>query len=136
MQPNITFIGKIQSPLKNLEDCPLQESENAPEASIVIFPGFTEGIKDIKAGSEILLFTWFHKADRSVITCIPRRDFGSPLIGVFSTRSPDRPNPIGIHFVKVISISNGTIKVSALEVLDETPVIDIKPLWKNNPAQI
>ncbi len=132
MQPTITFIGKIQSSLKNIEDCPLQESENAPEASIIIFPEFTEGVKDIKAGSEILLFTWFHKADRSVIKCIPRREFGSPLIGVFSTRSPDRPNPIGIHFTKVVSISNGTIKVSALEALDETPVVDIKPIWKNS----
>ncbi len=110
----------------------MQESENAPEASIIIFPEFTEGVKDIKAGSEILLFTWFHKADRSVIKCIPRREFGSPLIGVFSTRSPDRPNPIGIHFTKVVSISNGTIKVSALEALDETPVVDIKPIWKNS----
>src|SRR6187551_1125603 len=85
----LTFIGKINSSLKTLEDCPLQESENAPEASITIFPEFAIGIKDIEVNSEILLLTWLHEADRSVIQCIPRRNYGAPKIGVFSTRSPD-----------------------------------------------
>lgn len=130
MESILKFIGTIHSELKKIEDCPLQENENAPEASIVIFKEFTEGIKDISAGSEIMLLTWLHKADRSVVKCIPRREYGSPLIGVFSTRSPDRPNPIGIHTVKVLSISDtGTIKVSGLEALDQTPLIDIKPIW-------
>ena len=124
----ITYIGKINSSLKSLEDCPLQESENAPEASITIFSEFIAGIKDIKPNSEILLLTWLHAADRSVIQCIPRRDYGAPMIGVFSTRSPDRPNPIGIHQVTVTSIENGIIKISNLEVLDQTPLLDIKPV--------
>jgi tRNA-Thr(GGU) m(6)t(6)A37 methyltransferase TsaA len=124
----ITFIGKINSSLKTLEDCPLQESENAPDASITIFPEFIAGIKDLKPNSEVLLLTWLHEADRSVIECIPRRNYGAPKIGVFSTRSPDRPNPIGIHQVTVTSIADGLIKISNLEVLDQTPLIDIKPV--------
>ena len=127
---SLKFIGKIHSPLKTLEDCPLQENESAPEAEIIIFPEFIEGTGDIVAGSEILLLTWLHMADRSVLKCYPRNNYTSPFIGVFSTRSPNRPNPIGIHFVKVLSISDdGLIKVSGLEVIDQTPLIDIKPVW-------
>ena len=128
------LIGVIHSPLKRMEDCPLQESENAPEAMIEIFPEYIEGIKDIKQGDQLLLMTWLHKSDRTIITTHPRNDPAAPLTGVFSTRSPDRPNPIGIHTVKVLSVSNtGTIYVSGLEVLDQTPLIDIKPIWKANP---
>lgn len=127
MGANVKFIGKIHSALKSLEDCPLQEHEDAPEAEIEIFPEFKEGMKDLKVGSEIVLLTWLHEADRSVIKCIPRRNYGAPEIGVFSTRSPDRPNPIGLHKAKVVSISK-VIKISGLEVLDQTPLIDIKPV--------
>jgi tRNA-Thr(GGU) m(6)t(6)A37 methyltransferase TsaA len=128
MEATIKFIGMIESDLKTIEDCPLQENENAPGATITIFQEFIEGIKGIEEGSGILLLTWLHNADRNVIKCVPRRNYDAPAIGVFSTRSPDRPNPIGIHSVKVLSISHGVIKVPALEVLDQTPVIDIKPL--------
>jgi tRNA-Thr(GGU) m(6)t(6)A37 methyltransferase TsaA len=129
MEPTIKFIGKVHSDLKRIEECPFQENENAPKAEVMIFPEFTEGIKDIKANSEILLLTWLHKADRTVIKCVPRNNYDFPLKGVFSTRSPDRPNPIGIHSVKVVSISaDGLIRVSGLEVLDQTPLIDIKPI--------
>jgi tRNA-Thr(GGU) m(6)t(6)A37 methyltransferase TsaA len=129
MEPVLQFVGRIHSELQSLEACPLQEFENAPEALVMIFPEFIEGIKDIRAGAEILLLTWLHAADRKVIKCVPRRDYGAPLVGVFSTRSPDRPNPIGVHVVKVTSIQDdGVIKVSGLEVLDQTPVIDIKPV--------
>jgi tRNA-Thr(GGU) m(6)t(6)A37 methyltransferase TsaA len=128
MEPAIKFIGKIQSALKNIEDCPLQGAENAPEATIIISPEFIEGIKDLAAGQDVLLLTWLHLADRTVIKCYPRLNYASPFMGVFSTRSPDRPNPIGIHPVKILSVpANGIIKVSGLEVLDQTPVIDIKP---------
>lgn len=131
MEATIRYIGIIHSELKRIEDCPLQESENAPTAEIQVFPEFREGIQDIKAGSEIMLLTWLHQGDRSVIKCKPRNNEPAPLTGVFSTRSPDRPNPIGVHIVKVVSITaEGVIKVSELEVLDQTPVIDIKPIWK------
>jgi len=128
MEQMLKFIGRIHSELKKKEDCPLQENENAPEATIEIFPEFVEGIRNITAGSKILLLTWLHEADRTVIECVTRNDYDSPKLGVFSTRSPDRPNPIGIHSVKVISVSDAYIKVSALEVLDQTPLIDIKPV--------
>jgi len=123
----IQFIGIVQSTLKKIEDCPLQENEKAPAASIAIFPEFIDGIKDIHAGSEIMLLTRLHLADRKVIRCVRRNNYHSPQVGVFSTRSPDRPNPIGIHKTKVISVSGNSLEVEALEVLDQTPIIDIKP---------
>ena len=128
MEQSLTIIGKIHSELKRIEDCPLQENESAPAAVLEIFPEFLEGIKDIKAGSKILLLTWLHQADRSIIKCVPRNNYDLPMVGVFSTRSPDRPNPIGIHSVEVLSIENNKLKISALEVLDQTPLIDIKPV--------
>jgi tRNA-Thr(GGU) m(6)t(6)A37 methyltransferase TsaA len=107
----------------------LQENENAPEAEIIVYPEFREGIRDINPGTRVMLLTWLHLADRSIITCYPRRNKEAPYIGVFSTRSPDRPNPIGVHTVTVLSVADdGVIKVSALEVLDQTPLIDIKPI--------
>ena len=129
MDNTLKFIGKVESNLKKIEDCPLQESESAPPATLVIDPEFAEAMKDIKPGSEILLLTWMHMADRTVMTTKPRNNPAARLTGVFSTRSPDRPNPIGMHIVKVIAVpEKGTIKVSALEVLDQTPLIDIKPV--------
>jgi tRNA-Thr(GGU) m(6)t(6)A37 methyltransferase TsaA len=124
---HINFIGRVHSSLKRLEDCPLQEREEAPAATIEIFPHFMEGIKDVKAGDKLIVFTWLHQSDRSVLSTHPRNDANLPLTGIFSTRSPDRPNPIGIHFAKVSGVESGRLKVAALEVLDQTPVVDIKP---------
>ena len=124
----LRFIGTIHSELKTLEDCPRQEKENAPAATLEIFSEFVEGLKNIQVGDQLILFTWLHKADRTVLETRPRNDNNLPLTGVFSTRSPDRPNPIGIHFVKVAKILNhNRFTVSNLEVLDGTPLIDIKP---------
>ncbi|RSC93494.1 tRNA (N6-threonylcarbamoyladenosine(37)-N6)-methyltransferase TrmO [Tenacibaculum singaporense] len=129
MKQNIKYIGMVHSSLKSIEECPLQESENAPKATIEVFPEFQEATKDLKVGDQILLFTWLHKADREILSCKPRNDESAALTGIFSTRSPDRPNPIGIHSTKILSISNnGTIEVSRLEVIDNTPIIDIKPI--------
>ncbi len=126
----INFIGIVQSSLKRLEDCPLQEDENGVEVTIGIFDQYLRGIANIKKGDSLLLFTWLHLASREVLECQPRNDSQAPHTGVFSTRSPDRPNPIGIHTVKVVSDPvNGSIIVFPLEVLDKTPVIDIKPIW-------
>jgi tRNA-Thr(GGU) m(6)t(6)A37 methyltransferase TsaA len=123
----LIFIGAIHSELKKIEDCPRQEGENAPEATVEVFTEFTEGMENIKEGDGIILFTWLHEADRSVLKTRPRNDNNLPLTGVFSTRSPDRPNPIGIHIVTVTSvISSNVFNVSNLEVLDGTPLIDIK----------
>jgi len=123
----LRLIGTIHSALKNLQDCPRQEKEGAPEATIEIFAEFVEGLKDIQAGDSLILFTWLHKADRTVLETRPRNDNNLPMTGVFSTRSPDRPNPIGIHFVKVEAVEGNQFIVSNLEVLDGTPLIDIKP---------
>ena len=124
----LQFIGMIHSQLNKIEDCPRQGSENAPAAVVEIFNGFVEGIENVKPGDAIILFTWLDKADRSVLKTRPRNDNNLPLTGVFSTRSPDRPNPVGVHFVTVTSIlADNSFSVSNLEVLDGTPVIDIKP---------
>jgi tRNA-Thr(GGU) m(6)t(6)A37 methyltransferase TsaA len=129
MNPTLKYIGIVSSELRDIEDCPRQADENAPEVSIIIYPEFADGIKDIKAGDDILLFTWLHMGDRKVLQTRPRNNATAALTGIFSTRSPNRPNPIGIHSVKVISITDAEIKVDGLEVLDQTPVIDIKPIW-------
>jgi tRNA-Thr(GGU) m(6)t(6)A37 methyltransferase TsaA len=125
------FIGRIHSELKDLQDCPRQEKEGAPAATIKVFDEFIEGLKNIQAGDQLILFTWLHKADRTVLETRPRNDNNRPLTGVFSTRSPDRPNPIGIHFVKVEVVKNNQFTVSNLEVLDGTPLVDIKPDLRN-----
>jgi tRNA-Thr(GGU) m(6)t(6)A37 methyltransferase TsaA len=131
MEATIRFIGKIHSELKTPQDCPLQETENAPPATLEIFSPFIKGIQQLTPGSEVLIFTWLHEADRSVLTCFPRNNFDAPHIGVFSTRSPDRPNPIGLHNVTIRSVSaDGLISVTGLEVIEGTPLIDIKPVWK------
>jgi tRNA-Thr(GGU) m(6)t(6)A37 methyltransferase TsaA len=127
MEPTLKFIGKIHSELKNLEDCPRQESESAPKASLEIFSEFLEAARDIKKGDVLVLLTWLHRGDRDEMETRPRNNPNAPLLGVFSTRSPNRPNPIGLHEVMVVSVTNGLINVSSLEVLDQTPIIDIKP---------
>jgi len=124
---SVRFIGHIRSVLKEMRDCPLQESEGAPEAVIIINKEYREAITGLKAGSKILVFTWLHKGDRGTLTTKPRNNPESKTTGVFATRSPDRPNPIGLHAVEIAEITgDGEIRVSNLEVLDGTPVIDIK----------
>jgi tRNA-Thr(GGU) m(6)t(6)A37 methyltransferase TsaA len=131
MEPVLKIIGRVNSELKNKEECPLQENENAPEAVVTVFPEFMEAAADIKEGQYVLLLTWLHLGDRAVLKCKPRNNEDAALTGVFSTRSPDRPNPIGLHAVKVVSVAgDGTIKVSGLEAVNDTPVIDIKPVKK------
>ena len=128
MNAELKYIGVVHSPLRSLEDCPRQELENAPPATIELFEAYQQGLEDIKPGDAIILFTWLHAADRSILKTHPRNDTSIPLTGIFSTRSPDRPNPIGIHSVTITSVlSASRFVVSGLEVLDQTPVIDIKP---------
>lgn len=128
MDTSITPIGIIQSPLKRLDDCPLQESESRVEAELLILQEFADAIANLQPGDKIILLTWMHLADRTELIAQPRNDANAPFIGVFSTRSPNRPNPIGLHKVAILSISGNVIKVSGLEVLDQTPLIDIKPV--------
>ena len=124
---SIQFIGKVHSALKNIEDCPLQEFENAPDAIIEINKEYLPAVSGLKAGVKILILTWLHKGNRKTLTTKPRNNPNANLTGVFATRSPDRPNPIGLHEAIITSITeDGRINVSNLEVLDGTPVIDIK----------
>jgi tRNA-Thr(GGU) m(6)t(6)A37 methyltransferase TsaA len=121
-------IGVVRSELKRLEDAPKQGSEGAPEAWLEIFPQFRDAIEGIKPNAELVILTWFHLADRSVLRVHPRGDPANPMRGVFSTRSPARPNPIGLHRVKVLEVdSRRGLRVHPLEAIDGTPVIDIKP---------
>jgi tRNA-Thr(GGU) m(6)t(6)A37 methyltransferase TsaA len=135
-QPTETFnmkpIGFINSQLTDLKDCPLQESENAPEAYLELYTSYAEGIKDITAGDKLVILTWLHLADREVLKCYRRNRVDSQEFGIFSTRSPDRPNPIGLHTVTVLEIVNEQkIKIFPIEALNGTPVIDIKPFIKS-----
>jgi tRNA-Thr(GGU) m(6)t(6)A37 methyltransferase TsaA len=124
----LNFIGVVQSSLQRKEDCPLQGEEGAPEAWLLIKKEFLDGLDSLTVGDSIILLTWFHLADRSVLKCYPRRETSAPHVGVFATRSPDRPNPIGLHTVKILSIEQDKLKVYPLEALDGTLLIDIKPV--------
>jgi len=125
----INPVGVVHSPLTDLADCPLQENEGGPEVTLEIFDRFVDGFANIEAGDRLILFTWLHKAERDVLKCHARNQRDSEEVGVFSTRSPDRPNPIGMHVVGVVDkLNDRQIKVYPLEVLDGTPVIDIKPI--------
>jgi tRNA-Thr(GGU) m(6)t(6)A37 methyltransferase TsaA len=125
----IQFIGFVSSPLKTLKDCPRQEREGAPPASIRILAKFRSALSGLHVGSQLWVFTWLHQSDRTTLKTRPRNNPKAKLTGVFATRSPDRPNPIGMHQVEILAISKtGKLNVSNLEVLDGTPIVDIKPV--------
>lgn len=121
-------VGWVESPLTDRASAPKQGNEGAPEASIVFEQDAIEALDGIRAGDEVLVLTWLDRADRSVLRVHPRDDPANPVQGVFNTRSQDRPNPIGLHPVTVISIDGATMRVRELETLDGTPVLDVKPL--------
>ena len=121
-------IGTVESPLTDRASAPRQGDEGAPDASIVLDERVVPALAGIAAGVELLVLTWFDRARRDVLAVHPRGDTSRPVEGVFNTRSPDRPNPIGLHRVQVISIEGRRLRVRNLEALDGTPVIDIKPV--------
>jgi tRNA-Thr(GGU) m(6)t(6)A37 methyltransferase TsaA len=124
----VQVIGRVESTLVDLADAPRQGDEGAPEADLVFEPAVAEAMRDLHAGDELLVLTWLHRARRDVLTTHPRGDVDRPIEGVFSTRSPDRPNPIGLHRVQIASIDGTTVRVRNLEAVDGTPVIDVKPV--------
>jgi len=125
----LTPIGHVRSPLVDPARAPKQGDEGAPEARLVFDPAFAEGLRDLAAGDEILVLTWLHRADRGTLSVHPRDDPAAPLRGVFSTRSADRPNPVGIHRVTIAEVSGvAELGVLGLEAIDGTPVIDVKPV--------
>ena len=126
---SVVPIGTVRSTLSRREQAPRQGREGAPDAWLELEPAYREGARDVRAGEEILVLTWLDRADRSVLAVHPRGDESAPLTGVFSTRSPDRPNPIGIHRVRILEITDGRrLRVSDLEALDRTPIVDLKPV--------
>jgi tRNA-Thr(GGU) m(6)t(6)A37 methyltransferase TsaA len=121
-------IGYIRSTLKLLQDAPRQGNEGAPDAWIDIAPEYTEAMADLTVGENIIVITWFHQAQRDILKVHPRNDETIPLTGIFSTRSPDRPNPLGLHRVKILAIAGNSIHIAPIEAIDSTPVVDIKPV--------
>jgi tRNA-Thr(GGU) m(6)t(6)A37 methyltransferase TsaA len=121
-------IGVIRSELASREAAPHQGHEGAPDAWLELNSTVAAGLEGIAAGDEIILITWFHKAHRDILKVHPRRAKNMPLTGVFATRSPDRPNPIGLHRVTVLDIVGNRLKVGPLDAIDGTPIVDIKPV--------
>jgi tRNA-Thr(GGU) m(6)t(6)A37 methyltransferase TsaA len=121
-------IGWVESPLVDRDSAPRQGDEGAPDAWLVLDPDVRSGIRDLREGTEIIVLTWLDRARRDVLVVHPRGDPTNPMLGVFSTRSPDRPNPVGLHTVMILAIEDTRILVRHLEALDRTPVLDIKPL--------
>ncbi len=121
-------IGWVESPLTDRAQAPRQGDEGAPPAWIRFEPGVAAGIRDLRDGMEIIVLTWLDRAHRDVLVTRPRGDPRRPPLGVFSTRSPDRPNPIGLHRVRVVSVDGLRILVHGLEAIDGTPVADVKPV--------
>jgi tRNA-Thr(GGU) m(6)t(6)A37 methyltransferase TsaA len=121
-------VATVQSSLTDLASAPKQAHEGAPPAWLVFDPGVADGLDGLRAGDRVVVLTWLHRAGRDVLEVHPRGDVANPLQGVFSTRSPARPNPIGLHEVKILEIHGARVLVDALEALDGTPVVDVKPV--------
>lgn len=125
-------IGTVHSSLKDRAAAPMQGYEGAPRARIDIRPSFLAAADGIEEGAQIILLTWLDRARRDTLRVHPRSDPANPLTGVFATRSPDRPNPIGLHRVRVLGVGEGWLEVEPLEALDGTPVLDIKPVLRKS----
>lgn len=121
-------IGVIRSTLKNRKGAPRQGSEGAPDVWLEVDPVVSPALDGLKAGEDIIVVTWLHKARREVLKVHPRSETHRPLTGVFATRSPDRPNPLGLHRVTILRIVKNRLRIGPIEAIDGTPVIDIKPV--------
>lgn len=121
-------IGWVESALVDPGCAPLQGDEGSPDAWLVFDDRVSAAMRELRAGTEVLVFTWLDRARRDVLRVHPRGDINRPETGVFSTRSPDRPNPIGLHRVEILAIDGVRVQVRNLEALDRTPVLDVKPI--------
>jgi len=127
-EPKLRVIGVVQSLIKTRADAPKQGLEGAPDVWLDMSPNVAQGLDGISVGDEIIVITWFHLSLRDVLTVHPRGDKAQPLTGVFDTRSPDRPNPLGLHKVMVKQIAGLRLLVGPMEAIDGTPIVDIKPV--------
>jgi tRNA-Thr(GGU) m(6)t(6)A37 methyltransferase TsaA len=121
-------IGFVRSELTQLEAAPRQGDEGAPEGWLELTPLAAQGLAGIRAGDELIVLTWLHLARRDVLHVHPRGNLNRPLTGVFATRSPDRPNPVGLHRVSVLEVAGQKLRIAPLEAIDGTPIVDIKPV--------
>lgn len=128
-------VAHVESPLTDRSAAPKQGDEGAPPAHVVFAPQFHPAAADLCPGDRLVLLTWLHEADRDVQSVHPRSDPDRPSTGVFSTRSPDRPNPIGLHTVTVTAVAGGTLTVTGLEAIDGTPILDVKPVLGEVPGR-
>lgn len=124
----VRAIGRVESPLTDAGAAPRQADEGAPEAWLVFDAEVLEALRDLRPGDDIILLTWLDRARRDVLSVHPRGDASRPVEGVFSTRSPHRPNPIGLHQVRITAVDGARVRVDALEALDGTPILDVKPV--------
>ncbi|HKE59221.1 MAG TPA: tRNA (N6-threonylcarbamoyladenosine(37)-N6)-methyltransferase TrmO [Pyrinomonadaceae bacterium] len=131
----VVAIGKVESPLVDRDSAPKQGFEGSPDAWLVFDPIVIEGLDGLQPGNQVIVLTWLDRAERDVLRVHPRDDINNPQRGVFSTRSADRPNPIGLHVVEILSIESGKVQVRNLEALNGTPILDVKPLLAYEQSQ-
>ncbi len=124
----LTAIGRVESTLGDRDMAPKQGDEGAPDAWLVFEDRVADGLEGLAVGDDVFLLTWLHLSRRDVLRVHPRDDSAVPMRGVFTTRSPERPNPIGLHRVEILELDGLRIRVSNLEALDGTPIVDIKPV--------
>ncbi|HEY1251880.1 MAG TPA: tRNA (N6-threonylcarbamoyladenosine(37)-N6)-methyltransferase TrmO [Thermoanaerobaculia bacterium] len=132
--PRLRPIGRIRSTLRALADAPRQGAEGAPDAWLEVDPAFERALRGIAEGDALIVVTWLDRADRDVLEVHPRGDRRAPLAGVFATRSPHRPNPLGLHRVTVRAISGLRLRIGPIETVDGTPVVDLKPALDGREA--
>ena len=125
---SLTAVGTVESPLTDAASAPKQGDEGAPDAWVSFEPSVLEALDGLSAGEEVILLTWLDRARRDILRVHPRSDLSREPLGVFATRSPDRPNPIGLHRVEIVSIDGSRVRVRNLEAVDGTPVLDVKPV--------
>ena len=128
-------VGRVESPLTDRASAPKQGDEGAPDAELILRPEFLPALEGVRPGARVIVLTWLDQADRDVLRVHPRGDPTRAEVGVFATRSPDRPNPIGMHPVAVLAIDGPRVGVRGLEALDGTPVLDIKPVLSGEVAE-
>ena len=127
-RPELWPVGRVESPLIDPATAPRQGDEGAPEAWLVFDAAMADALRDLTAGDQVVVLTWLDRARRDVLTTHPRDDVTAPELGVFSTRSPDRPNPIGLHTVRIVAAEGTRLRVDGLEAVDGTPILDVKPV--------
>jgi tRNA-Thr(GGU) m(6)t(6)A37 methyltransferase TsaA len=135
ISPELRVIGRVESPLADPADAPKQGDEGAPEAWIVFDEGVRDALTSTRVGDQVIVLSWLDRADRSVLRVRPRDDPTRPPTGVFATRSQDRPNPIGLHRVEILEIDGPRLRVSDLEAVDGTPILDVKPILSSDVGQ-